>query len=140
VTYDTIIDFENPDEKLLPGETAYVTIPTGHAENALGVPNAAMTFVPPLPPNELNAIYGQHRIPVTSYASHVNGHQVVWRHSKDDQIEPIDIRVGISDYKVSQLLEGDVKEGDQLVTGTAVAGGTASSGRGPLPGRGPARR
>ena len=31
VTYDTIIDFENTEEKLLPGETAYVTIPTGQA-------------------------------------------------------------------------------------------------------------
>src|SRR3989442_14236421 len=31
VTYNTIIDFENPQEKLLPGETAYVTIPTGLA-------------------------------------------------------------------------------------------------------------
>ncbi|HYL67778.1 MAG TPA: efflux RND transporter periplasmic adaptor subunit, partial [Candidatus Limnocylindria bacterium] len=31
VTYDTIIDFDNPDEKLRPGETAYVTIPTGNA-------------------------------------------------------------------------------------------------------------
>ena len=29
VTYDTVIDFENPDERLLPGETAYVTISTG---------------------------------------------------------------------------------------------------------------
>ena len=139
VTYDTIIDFENPDEKLLPGETAYVTIPTGHFEDALGVPNAAMTFAPPIPSAELDAIYKQHHIPVTSYASHVNGHQVVWRRLKDDNIEPVDIRVGISDYTVSQLLEGDVKEGDQLVTGTAV-GGAPSSGRGPLPGRAPARR
>ena len=30
VTYNTVIDFENPDGKLLPGETAYATIPTGH--------------------------------------------------------------------------------------------------------------
>src|ERR1700693_2902863 len=48
VTYDTIIDFENSEAKLLPGETAYVKIPTGHADNALEVPNAAMTFIPPI--------------------------------------------------------------------------------------------
>ena len=46
VTYDTIIDFENPEEKLMPGETAYVSIPTGHAEDALQIPNAAMTVQP----------------------------------------------------------------------------------------------
>src|SRR5579862_1269662 len=48
VTYDTVIDFENPDEKLLPGETAYVTIPTGHAQDALRIPNAALSFTPDL--------------------------------------------------------------------------------------------
>jgi len=140
VTYDTIIDFENPDEKLLPGETAYVTIPTGHADNALGVPNAAMTFVPPLPSPELEAIYKRHHIPVSSYASHVNGHQVVWKSLENDRIEPVDIRVGISDYTVSQLLEGDVREGDRLVTATETAGGGSPAGRAPLPGRAPARR
>ncbi len=35
VTYSTIIDFDNPDEKLFPGETAYVTIPTGQVENVI---------------------------------------------------------------------------------------------------------
>ena len=29
VTYNTVIDFEIRTKKLLPGETAYVTIPTG---------------------------------------------------------------------------------------------------------------
>src|SRR5437870_5114505 len=38
VTYSTVIDFENPEEKLLPGETAYITIPTGHAVNVIKVP------------------------------------------------------------------------------------------------------
>ena len=51
VTYDTIVDFENPDGKLLPGETAYVTIPTGHAANILLVANIALTFTPQIPPD-----------------------------------------------------------------------------------------
>ena len=49
VTYNTVIDFSNPDEKLLPGETAYVTIPTGQAQSTLEIPNAALSFKPDLP-------------------------------------------------------------------------------------------
>ena len=55
VTYNTVIDFSNPDEKLLPGETAYVTIPTGHATNTLSIPNPALTFKPNLPRNSAAA-------------------------------------------------------------------------------------
>lgn len=46
VTYDTVIEFDNPDEKLLPGMTAYVTIPVSTARDVLKVPNAALRFRP----------------------------------------------------------------------------------------------
>ena len=35
VTYNTIIDFDNPDLKLFPGMTAYITIPVANAPNTL---------------------------------------------------------------------------------------------------------
>ena len=44
VTYDTVIQFDNPDEKLLPGMTAYVTIPVARAQNAIKIPNGALRF------------------------------------------------------------------------------------------------
>ncbi|HYM09541.1 MAG TPA: efflux RND transporter periplasmic adaptor subunit [Bryobacterales bacterium] len=44
VTYDTVIAFDNPDEKLLPGMTAYVTIPVASARNVIKVPNGALRF------------------------------------------------------------------------------------------------
>ncbi|HZU44312.1 MAG TPA: efflux RND transporter periplasmic adaptor subunit, partial [Terriglobales bacterium] len=37
VTYDTIIDFNNPDLKLFPGMTAYVTLPVAQAKNVVRV-------------------------------------------------------------------------------------------------------
>ena len=43
VTYNTIIDFDNPDLKLFPGMTAYITIPVANAENTLRVPNGSLT-------------------------------------------------------------------------------------------------
>jgi len=44
VTYDTVIQFDNPEEKLLPGMTAYVTIPVARAPNAIKIPNGALRF------------------------------------------------------------------------------------------------
>ncbi len=56
VTYDTIVDFDNPDLKIFPGMTAYVTIPVASVENALRVPNTALRFEPPLPPEEIRRL------------------------------------------------------------------------------------
>jgi len=55
VTYDAIIDFENRDQKLFPGMTAYVTIPVATAENVLKVPNAALRYKPPITPANVYA-------------------------------------------------------------------------------------
>lgn len=57
VTYDTIIEFDNPDLKLFPGMTAYVTIPVATARNVMKIPNAAIRFKPDLPANEIHALY-----------------------------------------------------------------------------------
>lgn len=46
VTYDVVIAVSNPDEKLLPGMTAYVDIGVQRRKNALRVPNAALRFKP----------------------------------------------------------------------------------------------
>jgi len=50
VTYDAVIDVENPELKLKPGMTANVTRVTAHRENVVTVPNAALRFRPPEPP------------------------------------------------------------------------------------------
>jgi HlyD family secretion protein len=117
VTYDTIIDFENADEKLLPGETAYVTIPTGHASDTLRIPSAALRYTPELPRSELQALYKRYGIPAAATTSHVDGWQVVWKLGSGRQTEPVAARVGIADYSYAQLLAGKLKEGDVLVTG-----------------------
>jgi len=46
VTYNTIIDFANPDLKLFPGMTAYVSIPVAEATSVLKVPNGALRYRP----------------------------------------------------------------------------------------------
>src|SRR5215467_10446127 len=63
VTYDTIVDFDNPELKLFPGMTAYVTIPVASANNVIKIPNGALRYKPDLPPNELRALYQKYGIP-----------------------------------------------------------------------------
>src|SRR5512136_479710 len=47
VTYDAVIDVENPELKLKPGMTANVTFVYAEKEDVLRVPNAALRFKPP---------------------------------------------------------------------------------------------
>ncbi len=57
VTYNTIIDFDNPDLKLFPGMTAYITIPVANAKNVLRAPNGALRYKPDLPADQIRALY-----------------------------------------------------------------------------------
>ncbi len=49
VTYDTVVEVNNPDLKLKPGMTANISITTGKRTGVLKVPNAALRFKPPEP-------------------------------------------------------------------------------------------
>ena len=55
VTYNTIIDFDNPEMKLFPGMTAYITIPVASATDVLRVPNSALRYKPDLKAEEIRA-------------------------------------------------------------------------------------
>ena len=128
VTYNTIIDFENPDGRLLPGETAYATIPTGHVARTTTIPNAANRFTPSLPAAQIQRLYDQYAIPAAVANSRTGGSHVVWAVQPGDKIRPFAIRVGITDYTSTQLVEGDIHPGDQLVTGEAVPGEVPANG------------
>ena len=120
VTYNTVIDFENPDGRLLPGETAYATIPTGHVENCIRVPNSALRFTPGFSPQRIQQLYLTYGIPPTA-TSHAGGRRVVWK-LEAGQIRPVAVRAGITDYTSTQLLSGDLKPGDVLAAGEESGG------------------
>jgi HlyD family secretion protein len=142
VTYNTVIDFSNPDEKLLPGETAYVTIPTGHATNAIQIPNPALTFKPPLLPKDVQALYRQYNISREASNTHLGGWQVVWKLGADKKLIPVAVQAGITDYNNSQLIGGDLNEGDVLVIAAATQGPNPAGGNRPpgFGGNGPGPR
>ncbi|MGH9714708.1 MAG: efflux RND transporter periplasmic adaptor subunit [Candidatus Acidiferrales bacterium] len=130
VTYDTIIDFDNPDEKLRPGETAYVTIPTGRAPNTIMIPNTALTFTPDMPRAQLQALYKQNNISREASTTHLGGWQVVWKMGPDKKPLPLAVQCGITDFNNTQLLKGDLHEGDVLITGQQSTGAKPATGAG----------
>jgi HlyD family secretion protein len=60
VTYSTIIDFDNPDLKLFPGMTAYITLPVADVTNVLRVPNGALRYKPDMTAEQIRALYQQY--------------------------------------------------------------------------------
>jgi HlyD family secretion protein len=181
VTYSTIIDFENPELKLFPGMTAYITLPVADAQNVLSVPNGALRYKPDMSADQVRALYKKYGLisepPARTQAAsnqgsgntgasgkqrraHTeaqggggadNGQQphtprvdlaVVWKLRPDKTLEPVRIRTGITDHtvtEVAQVLNGQLNEGDELVTGgiTAASGGaTRAPGLGGGPPRG----
>jgi HlyD family secretion protein len=196
VTYNTIIDFDNPEMKLFPGMTAYITIPVATAKNVLRVPNGALRYKPDLKAEEIRALYEKYGLSGGANAQAANGGQmgegaagkggpaqggntaaggqtaggrqyraraegqqgggssdsaqtrtprldvaVLWKMRPDKTLEPVRIRTGITDHtvtEVAQVLKGDLKEGDQLVTGS-MSTTTRTMGPGMSPAGGPRR-
>jgi HlyD family secretion protein len=132
VTYDTIIEFENVDEKLFPGMTAYVTIPVDSVENALKLPNTALRYKPPMSLEEIRAVYARHGIDADAAPRDSEPGRsgppakkparetaVVWKlHSSDNTMEPVKVSLGLTDHtytEVADVLKGTLKQGDELV-------------------------
>src|SRR5713226_3543734 len=140
VTYDTIIEFANPDLKLFPGMTAYVTIPVDTVQNVVKVPNTALRYKPPMAPEQILATYKQYGIEggernAADTAGATNATQaapgnpgaarapkadsaVVWKLHPDNTLEPVKISIGITDHaytEVRAVLKGELKPGDDVV-------------------------
>ena len=60
VTYNTIIDFDNPELKLFPGMTAYISIPVANAQNVMRVANGALRYKPDMTAEQVRALYKQY--------------------------------------------------------------------------------
>jgi HlyD family secretion protein len=147
VTYDTIIEFANPELKLFPGMTAYVTIPVATAQNVLKLPNTALRYKPPMSPEKILAVYKQYGIEgggrqsagtasgvvEASETGKPEGQNpprapksdtaVVWRLGPDNTLIPVKVSLGITDHAFTEILAvltGELKESDALVIRSVV--------------------
>lgn len=102
VTYDVVVKVTNKDLRLKPGMTANVSIITAKSEKALRIPNAALRF---RPANQLR----------TGQPQKGPG---VWVLEKGAP-KRVSVTTGISDGAFSELLSGELSDGQQVIVDTA---------------------
>ena len=125
VTYNAVVDFANPELKLFPGMTAYVTIPVATVEHVLKLPNAAIRFRPPP-----SAVHGA----IASEPEAPDDRVTVWKLVSGSRLVPVRVALGITDHaytQVTAVLAGDLRPGDEVVT-TALAAKAGNPAAQPL--------
>jgi HlyD family secretion protein len=116
VTYVAVIVANNDELLFLPGMTAEIRIVVDSRDNVLKVPKAALRFVPPVADTPSGATAGQ---PV--------GGQTVWLLS-GERPQPIPVRTGISDGVYTEIVEGQLKPGQEVIVGVAKSDKKQSAG------------
>ena len=158
VTYNVVMDVSNPDKKLKPGMTANLTITIDERNNVLKVPNAALRFTPqdgtaqgngsgPANGNSngqarqrrqnanmgggMNAAApndGQSKFARASEPVLQGQIRIVWVLGQDGKPQARRIKVGLTDGASTEVVEGNLQEGETVITGqTITASATKSS-------------
>jgi len=119
VTYDAIIRVKNPDLTLKPGMTANVTIKVGERENVIKVANAALRYHP----DKASA-----RPSIKEQRAHVTSIWVLRGKTED----PVRVTLGLSDGTFTEVVSGDLRPGEEVITEKIRTGGSPQGGRPPF--------
>jgi HlyD family secretion protein len=154
VTYTTIVDVVNPDMKLRPGMTATISIVVGEAKNALRVPNSALRFQPSA--EVMQALFEEMRREMQAkraQAGEEEGQQEkkrlqgnfqmgqgtrgtgsrmrdrarVWTMDETGKLKMVFIRTGVTDNTYTEIVGGDIKEGQEIITGESTQASSSSN-------------
>lgn len=127
VSYTVVISAANPDLILLPGMTANVRIITAQKEAALKVANAALRFRPPATGDAqkpaAQAQANEQRRPGQGGGMGGRGSAnagKLWVLGADGQPVAIEVKTGINDGSHTELVEGDIQEGREVIIGTTT--------------------
>jgi len=124
VTYKTLLNVANDDLSLRPGMTATAEIATANLSSALLVPNAALRFTPTTAKSMPSGGFVASLMPrrpapskqvKESTAAH-SAARTVWI-MQDDKPTPVEIRIGLSDGRYTQVVSGDLQAGQVVITG-----------------------
>lgn len=128
VTYPVVIEAPNPGEKLFPGMTANISFEIEVRENVTRVPAAALRFMPStFQVREQDRKYltagptdndAKPQLSATQKvdANKARSRRVVWV-NRDGTLHAVPVVLGLVDNQHAELLEGDLKVGDEVVTG-----------------------
>jgi HlyD family secretion protein len=125
VTYDAVIDVANPELLLRPGMTANVTVIVARADDVLRVPNAALRF-------RLDPDAKRPRTELDGVAPEKRTVQVL----RENKPVAIAVRTGMTDGSFTQVLDGDLSEGDLVIVERNGASKPGGLGGPPPPGMG----
>jgi len=126
ISYQTVLDVGNDDLSLRPGMTGTAEITTLRRDNALLVPNAALRFTPETAATTrknsgdgvLSKLFPRRPRPekkVRIVGS--NGLARVWL-LRDKQAVPVDVQIGATNGRMTEITGGDLKAGMQVITET----------------------
>ena len=110
VTYKGVLLVDNGKLLLKPGMTATAEILTGKLPESITIPNAALRFVPNaaltanIPPAKMEPGTGR-----------------VWTF-ENGRLKPHDLKLGGSDGHSTQVIKGDLKPGDKVITDSKQPG------------------
>lgn len=123
VTYDAVIGVGNPDLELKPGMTANVSILTAYKDNILRIPNAAFRFRPDSDGKREPSKDGKRN----------EGGTDVWVLSGNGKPVAVRVKTGITDGNFTEVTDGNLREGDQIITGIESKEKPSSTGGGRPP-------
>jgi HlyD family secretion protein len=130
VTYPVVIEVPNPNlDKLRVGSTANVSFQTDVREKVTRIPTGALRFVPPdhlVRPEDKKFIEikkkdpkeGEEKLSAERRAEQAKERtkRVVWV-ADGIQVKAVPITIGLQDGQYAELVSGDVKPGQDLVSG-----------------------
>lgn len=121
VTYSSVIEVANPDLKLKPGMTANLAVQISQKDSVLKIPNAALRFQPFR--SDKSDVFvrasGNHSGETKNKRNLMNHKDKpkIWVLSSLGLPEARTIQLGITDGAFTEVKEGTLQEGDQVITG-----------------------
>ncbi|WP_373650210.1 efflux RND transporter periplasmic adaptor subunit [Schlesneria sp. DSM 10557] len=137
VTYPVIVAAPNPDLKLLPGMTASLSFQVAYRENVVKIPNAALRFYPdakhvreedlPILEGHTEKVREPDEDQPQSNSNLASAEERTQLRKQRDQrhvwvqegakLRAVAVVTGLSDSQYTELVEGELKPGEALVTG-----------------------
>ena len=153
VTYNVVINVNNPEQTLKPGMTANLTITIDERNNVLKVPNSALRFTPQDANRQRsgnaggqgqggqggqgrrrqqqgdNAQGGGDNSNFAPASAPVLPGQtrIVWVLGQDGKPQARRIKVGLSDGASTEVVDGNLTEGEMVITGQTVTGSSSAT-------------
>lgn len=125
VTYDVVVSVDNLDQALMPGMTAYVNIVIAQRKDVLTVPNTALRFRPS------DAISRQDKARSSGEKPKGETTPMGTVYVLENGLpKPVRISVGITDNRMTEVLSGEIKDGDAVIVEDRQPPAKANSGPG----------